>query len=214
MLKIDASGLTPAQFGDDTLLRSGDPVSAIGNPMGYRSTITPGIVSALDQPVSVEGTTMYLLQTSAAINYGSSGGALLNDRGQVVGVTTIKIVADDGLCRGAGLRHPHHPGQAGGGPPHRWSAGHPPFPGDHRTPGPGGERRSGGGGGRSGQRLPPAGHSAPGYHRAGQRQQVQTFADLERIKRTLDVGDSLLLEVLRGGEHLEFTVTLMDQDDF
>ena len=66
MLKIDASGLTPAQFGDDTLLRSGDPVSAIGNPMGYRSTITPGIVSALDQPVSVEGTTMYLLQTSAA----------------------------------------------------------------------------------------------------------------------------------------------------
>ena len=80
VLKIDASGLTPAQFGDDTLLRSGDPVSAIGNPMGYRSTITPGIVSALDQPVSVEGTTMYLLQTSAAINYGSSGGALLNDR--------------------------------------------------------------------------------------------------------------------------------------
>ena len=96
VLKIDASGLTPAQFGDDTLLRSGDPVSAIGNPMGYRSTITPGIVSALDQPVSVEGTTMYLLQTSAAINYGSSGGALLNDRGQVVGVTTIKIVTEDG----------------------------------------------------------------------------------------------------------------------
>ena len=93
VLKIDASGLTPAQFGDDTLLRSGDPVSAIGNPMGYRSTITPGIVSALDQPVSVEGTTMYLLQTSAAINYGSSGGALLNDRGQVVGVTTIKTVS-------------------------------------------------------------------------------------------------------------------------
>ena len=92
VLKIDASGLTPAQFGDDTLLRSGDPVSAIGNPMGSRPTITPGIVSALDQPVSVEGTTMYLLQTSAAINYGSSGGALLNDRGQVVGVTTIKIV--------------------------------------------------------------------------------------------------------------------------
>ena len=49
---------------------------------------------------------------------------------------------------------------------------------------------------------------------AANGQQVQTFADLERIKRTLDVGDSLLLEVLRGGEHLEFTVTLMDQDDF
>ena len=74
--------------------------------MGYRSTITPGIVSALDQPVSVEGTTMYLLQTSAAINYGSSGGALLNDRGQVVGVTTIKIVADDGSAEGLGFAIP------------------------------------------------------------------------------------------------------------
>ena len=190
VLKIDASGLTPAQFGDDTLLRSGDPVSAIGNPMGYRSTITPGIVSALDQPVSVEGTTMYLLQTSAAINYGSSGGALLNDRGQVVGVTTIKIVADDGSAEGLGFAIPTTRVKQ---VVDRLIAGAPvtrPSPGDHRTPGPGEN------GGLVVEEVDPdsdchrQGIQPQDIIVAANGQQVQTFADLERIKRTLDVGDS------------------------
>ena len=214
VLKIDASGLTPAQFGDDTLLRSGDPVSAIGNPMGYRSTITPGIVSALDQPVSVEGTTMYLLQTSAAINYGSSGGALLNDRGQVVGVTTIKIVADDGSAEGLGFAIPTTRVKQvvdrliAGAPVTRPSLGIIV------------RRGQGENGGLVVEEVDPdsdchrQGIQPQDIIVAANGQQVQTFADLERIKRTLDVGDSLLLEVLRGGEHLEFTVTLMDQDDF
>ena len=214
VLKIDASGLTPAQFGDDTLLRSGDPVSAIGNPMGYRSTITPGIVSALDQPVSVEGTTMYLLQTSAAINYGSSGGALLNDRGQVVGVTTIKIVADDGSAEGLGFAIPTPRVKQvvdrliAGAPVTRPSLGIIV------------RRGQGENGGLVVEEVDPdsdchlQGIQPQDIIVAANGQQVQTFADLERIKRTLDVGDSLLLEVLRGGEHLEFTVTLMDQDDF
>ena len=214
VLKIDASGLTPAQFGDDTLLRSGDPVSAIGNPMGYRSTITPGIVSALDQPVSVEGTTMYLLQTSAAINYGSSGGAQLNDRGQVVGVTTIKIVADDGSAEGLGFAIPTTRVKQvvdrliAGAPVTRPSLGIIV------------RRGQGENGGLVVEEVDPdsdchrQGIQPQDIIVAANGQQVQTFADLERIKRTLDVGDSLLLEVLRGGEHLEFTVTLMDQDDF
>ena len=214
VLKIDASGLTPAQFGDDTLLRSGDPVSAIGNHMGYRSTITPGIVSALDQPVSVEGTTMYLLQTSAAINYGSSGGALLNDRGQVVGVTTIKIVADDGSAEGLGFAIPTTRVKQvvdrliAGAPVTRPSLGIIV------------RRGQGENGGLVVEEVDPdsdchlQGIQPQDIIVAANGQQVQTFADLERIKRTLDVGDSLLLEVLRGGEHLEFTVTLMDQDDF
>lgn len=214
VLKIDASDLTPAQFGDDTLLRSGDPVSAIGNPMGYRSTITPGIVSALDQPVSVEGTTMYLLQTSAAINYGSSGGALLNDRGQVVGVTTIKIVADDGSAEGLGFAIPTTRVKQvvdrliAGAPVTRPSLGIIV------------RRGQGENGGLVVEEVDPdsdchrQGIQPQDIIVAANGQQVQTFADLERIKRTLDVGDSLLLEVLRGGEHLEFTVTLMDQDDF
>lgn len=106
VLKIEAEGLVPAEFGDSTLLRVGDEVSALGNPLGYRMTMTPGIISAVNRQLEVEGNTMYLLQTSAAINSGNSGGALLNDRGQVVGVTTVKIVSDDGSTEALGFAIP------------------------------------------------------------------------------------------------------------
>ena len=106
VLKIDAEGLIPAEFGDSTLLRVGDEVSALGSPLGYRMTMTQGIVSAINRKLEVEGSTMYLLQTSAAINSGNSGGALLNDRGQVVGVTTVKIVSNDGSTEALGFAIP------------------------------------------------------------------------------------------------------------
>lgn len=106
VLKIDAQGLTPARFGDSDLLRVGEQVSALGNPMGYRLSMTPGIISALDREIAVDGITMYLLQTSAAINYGNSGGALFNDRGQVVGVTTVKIIDSEGSAEALGFAIP------------------------------------------------------------------------------------------------------------
>ena len=106
VLKVDAQGLTPAQFGDSDALRCGDPVAALGDPLGYRSTITEGIVSALDREISVDDATMTLIQTSAAINFGNSGGALLNQYGQVVGITTIKIVSDDGSAEALGFAIP------------------------------------------------------------------------------------------------------------
>jgi S1-C subfamily serine protease len=106
VLKVEADGLTPAEFGDSSLLRCGDPVAAIGDPLGYRSTITDGIVSAVDREVKVEGVTMVLIQTSAAINFGNSGGALINQYGQVVGITTVKIVTDDGSAEGLGFAIP------------------------------------------------------------------------------------------------------------
>ncbi len=106
VLKVDAQGLIPAEFGDSSSLRIGDPVAAIGDPLGYRSTITDGIVSALDREVEVDGVTMVLIQTSAAINFGNSGGALINQYGQVVGITTIKIVTDDGSAEALGFAIP------------------------------------------------------------------------------------------------------------
>lgn len=106
VLKVEAQGLTPAQFGDSSALSIGDPVAAIGDPLGYRSTITDGIVSALDREVEVDGVTMVLIQTSAAINFGNSGGALINQYGQVVGITTIKIVTDDGSAEALGFAIP------------------------------------------------------------------------------------------------------------
>ena len=106
VLKVNAQGLTPAEFGDSSQLHVGDPVAAIGDPLGYRSTITDGIISSLDREVDVEGITMVLIQTSAAINFGNSGGALINQYGQVVGITTIKIVTDDGSAESLGFAIP------------------------------------------------------------------------------------------------------------
>lgn len=107
VLKADVTGLTPAEFGSSDNLRCGDPVAALGDPLGYRSSITDGIVSALDRDVTLSsGKTMQLIQTSAAINFGNSGGALINQYGQVVGVTTIKIVAKDGSTESMGFAIP------------------------------------------------------------------------------------------------------------
>jgi len=106
VLKVEAEGLIPVVFGDSSALVPGEAVAAIGDPLGYRSTITDGIISALDREVEVDGITMSLIQTSAAINFGNSGGALINRYGQVVGVTTIKIVSEDGSAESLGFAIP------------------------------------------------------------------------------------------------------------
>ena len=107
VLKIEASGLTPAEFGHSDDLNCGDPVAALGDSLGYRATFTDGIVSALDREVEMDdGTTMTLIQTSAAINFGNSGGPLINQYGQVVGITTVKIITDDGSAESMGFAIP------------------------------------------------------------------------------------------------------------
>ena len=88
-----ASGLRPASIGSSSALRVGDTVVAIGSPLGLSSTVTSGIVSATDRPVTTGGTadeSSYInaLQTDAAINPGNSGGPLVNLRGQVIGVNS------------------------------------------------------------------------------------------------------------------------------
>ena len=93
VLFIQADALVPAQFGDSEALRVGDTVVAIGDPLGveFRGTYTNGIVSAINRDVSIEGRTMTLIQTNAALNSGNSGGPLINCYGQVVGINTMKI---------------------------------------------------------------------------------------------------------------------------
>ncbi len=94
VLKVNARGLTPVEFGDSAALHVGDRVAAIGNPLGtqFSGTLTDGIVSGFRQDVTINGRTMTLLQTNAAINEGSSGGPLYNMYGQVVGITNMKMV--------------------------------------------------------------------------------------------------------------------------
>ena len=95
VLYIDCENLSPAQFGSSESLRVGDSVAAIGDPLGveFRGTLTDGIVSAINRDVTVEGRTMTLIQTNAALNAGNSGGPLLNCYGQVIGINTMKISA-------------------------------------------------------------------------------------------------------------------------
>ena len=93
VLKIDATDLTPVVLGDSDTLNVGDTVVAIGNPLGVelRGTLTDGIVSAINRDVYVDGVTMTLIQTNAALNNGNSGGPLINVYGQVVGINTMKM---------------------------------------------------------------------------------------------------------------------------
>ena len=95
VLKIEAEGLVPAEFGDSTEMTVGDEVAAIGNPLGKElvGTMTTGIISAINRDISMDGRRMVLLQTTAAINEGNSGGALINQYGQVIGVTNMKKAA-------------------------------------------------------------------------------------------------------------------------
>ena len=106
VLKIEAQGLVPARLGSSDQLSVGDSVYAIGNPMGYlHGTMTEGIISSPTRTIPVDGKDMNLLQTSAALNSGNSGGALTNAYGQVVGITSAKITGleNDTVIEGLGL---------------------------------------------------------------------------------------------------------------
>ena len=93
VLHIEADGLFPAEFGDSGILRVGDSVVAIGDPLGIelRGTMTNGIVSAINRDVTTGGRTLTLIQTNAALNSGNSGGPLINCYGQVIGINTMKM---------------------------------------------------------------------------------------------------------------------------
>lgn len=91
VLKIDATGLNAAAFGDSDQLEVGELAVAIGNPMGQvHGSVTAGIISAVEQELTIDDVTINAIQTDAAINPGNSGGPLFDLRGNVVGVTTAK----------------------------------------------------------------------------------------------------------------------------
>jgi len=108
ILKLNASGLSTAEIGDSDALAVGDTVYAIGNPLGVelRGTLTDGIVSAINRDVEVQGRTMTLIQTNAALNEGNSGGPLINIYGQVVGINTIKMMSFSSNVEGLGFALP------------------------------------------------------------------------------------------------------------
>jgi putative serine protease PepD len=106
VLRVDRTDLTPVRIGDSADVVVGDPVIAIGSPLGLESTVTSGIISALDRPVTAggEGETSFInaLQTDAAINPGNSGGPLVDAAGRVIGVnSTIASLTVPGMAPGS-----------------------------------------------------------------------------------------------------------------
>lgn len=99
VIRIEQTGFDLAEIGDSSQISVGDYIYAIGNPGGveFANSFTDGIVSALDRPVnsSSTGYTTECIQHTAAINPGNSGGALVNSFGQVIGINSMKIVADE-----------------------------------------------------------------------------------------------------------------------
>ncbi|MBR5294297.1 MAG: trypsin-like peptidase domain-containing protein [Oscillospiraceae bacterium] len=110
VLRVTASGLVPAVFGDSDKLRVGDEVVAIGDPLGVelRGTMTNGIISGINRDIKSGNRTLTLMQTTAALNTGNSGGPLVNCYGQVVGINTMKIgdYASEGGVEGLGFAIP------------------------------------------------------------------------------------------------------------
>ena len=92
VIKIDKTGLAKAEFADSDSIKVGEFAMAVGNPLGMNSSITCGVISAINREVTdSDGKKFKLIQTDAAINSGNSGGALVNSEGKVIGINTLKL---------------------------------------------------------------------------------------------------------------------------
>ena len=223
VLRIDAKGLIPAQFGDSSLLMVGDHVAAIGNPLGetFRSTLTDGIISAIARGINYKGRSMTLLQTNAALNEGNSGGALFNMYGQVIGITNMKMMSSYSSIEGIGFAIPSATvrdvvnslvrfGEVRGRPSIGITVGAIPEEAKGRYDLP------------SGLYISDVVESSDAYAkgiRAGDilmevdRIPVSTTAEINDIKNSHAVGESMIFKIWRDGKTFEVEVLLLETNE-
>lgn len=223
VLKIEADGLKPASFGRSDRLSVGQDVAAIGNPLGeeFRSTLTHGIISAIERGISVDGHSMALLQTNAAINEGNSGGALFNMYGQVIGITNLKMSSFYSNIEGIGFAIPSGTartvvnsliryGEVRGRPSLGIVIGAvPDYAAEHYDLPEGlyvSEVMENSDAARQGMQ---AGDIITHVN----FQPAESAEQINAIKNTLEVGDIMMFTVWRDGEELEFEVALLDTND-
>lgn len=205
---LEIGDLPAAPFGDSEQLVVGDPVYAIGTPRQLRGTMTNGIISAIDRDIQVEGRVMTLLQTNAALNAGSSGGPLINERGQVVGINVAKYVSswDRDSVEGLGFAIPTASLERIVNDLLKWGEVRP----EPRL----GVRVLTDEWGVLVQSVDPgtaaeaAGVQAGDYIVAVEGEPVSTTQDLFRVRRRLHVGDEVELTLLRRDETRKVTLVL------
>lgn len=223
LLKIDAEGLPAAVFGDVSSIAVGDEVAAIGNPLGedFRSTLTNGIISAIDRGLNYNGRTMSLLQTNTAINQGNSGGALFNMYGQVVGITNMKMMSYYSSIEGIGFAIPSSTvksvvdslaanGEVRGRPSIGITVGAIPEDVSSHYDIPSGLYVSGV---QENSDAQLKGVQVGDILTAVNGREVYTTEDVAAIKDAMAVGDTMTLSLWRDGETIEVEIELMDTND-
>ena len=223
LLKIDAEGLIPAEFGDSSNLRVGDYVAAIGNPLGesFRNTLTDGIISAIERGMNYHGRSMTLLQTNTAINEGNSGGALFNRYGQVVGITNMKMMSSYSSIEGIGFAIPSstvcdvvnalaRDGEVKGRPAIGITVGAIPDNAASKYELPEGLYVSAV---SDGSDAKAKGIKPGDIITAVNGTPVTTTSEINDIKNRFSVGDEMTFSIWRDGETLEITIVLVDTND-
>ena len=223
VLKIEATGLPAASFGDSGSLMVGDRVAAIGNPLGetFRMTLTDGIISAIERGINYNGHSMTLLQTNTALNEGNSGGPLFNMYGQVVGVTNMKMMSSYSSIEGIGFAIPSSTvksvvnalvaeGEVRGRPSVGITIGGIPDNASEHYNIPGGVYVSDV---TRGSDAEAKGIQVGDIITAVNGQPVSSVDEVGAIKNQLNVGDSMTFTIWREGETFDVDVVLMDTND-
>ena len=214
VLKIDANDLTAAEFADSDSIKVGEFTMAVGNPLALGTTITCGVVSAVNREVSDDdGNKFICIQTDAAINSGNSGGALVNSEGKVIGVNTLKVsstgvegigfaipinsttnIAKD-LIENGKVKRPYL-GISGRDLPEETASKHNLVAGVYIVSI---EEFSS---------AETAGLKAGDVITAINNKEVKTMDELNNIKNTFSVGDTVTLHVFRNGSYQDISITL------
>ena len=197
VIKIEKNGLKAAELGDSDAVQVGEFAMAIGNPLGLTDSVTAGIVSAVNREVSdQDGNSYVAIQTDASINSGNSGGALVNSKGQVIGVNTLKLSGTG--VEGVGFAIPINSTKEIYEQLIQYNKVKRPYIGidgydlDEQT------------GEKAGLKIGDVIVEVDGT-------KVTKMDELNAIKNQKQIGDTLKLKVFREGKEKEITVTLQEQ---
>ena len=217
VIKIEKSGLSKAEFADSDSIKVGEFAMAIGSPLGLDNSVTAGIISAVNRDVTdSDGNKYTAIQTDAAINSGNSGGALVNSKGQVIGVNTLKLSGTG--VEGVGFAIPINSTKSIYEQLIQYSKVKRPYIGiggielDEKT-----AKVNNLVVGIYVKQLEDFSAAEKGGVKVGDvitevdGQKVTTMDEVNEIKNKKNIGDTLKLKIYRNGKYIDLTITLQEQ---